>query len=342
MPDSPLRRQSDRRDQNPGPVECGYDDCAKRGGGRRSAASNRSPHAHGGSLLPAPRPTSSTQDHTYIYIGATFCAETAHPPSSRVILDDTVALGSHRLRAHLALQRLLAEQGACVWPEIEARLAEPASTQRPIHPHLLSAAKKSLLRRGLIVESAPTRTRGGRDIVVYHAPIRVGDFRRIEDIAARKRLLHTRFLSWAKASKKHPRGLVGPAAERVLYASLRSPDVAGLFSLANAGGGDVTHLFGQPVPGGPLDAAAVHMGSLGGVPVGPITVLFEVKNVRHWIYPASEEPYQLLYKAARLQKEHPSDRILPVLVCRRRHYWTRQLALNLSEPPPKSVRFSSS
>lgn len=71
------------------------------------------------------------------------------------------------------------------------------------------------------------------------------------------------------------------------------------------------------------------MGIAGGVPIGPITVLFEVKNVRHWMYPASEEPYQLLHKAAMLQQEHPADRILPVLVCRRRHYWTYQLALHL-------------
>lgn len=129
-----------------------------------------------------------------------------------------MATTTYRVRANLALQRLLQEQGACVWPEVEARLAEPAGSARPIHPHILTGAKKYLLRGGRIIESEPTTTRGGREIVVYHAPIRLGDRRRIDDIAARKRLLHTRFLSWAKASKKHPRGLVGPAAEHVLYA----------------------------------------------------------------------------------------------------------------------------
>lgn len=216
-----------------------------------------------------------------------------------------------------------------MWPEIEAKLAEPpARDRRPVHPHLLTSAKQGLVRRGAIIETAPTPTRGGHAIVTYQrVPMR--DSRAIDAAAARKRLLHARYLGWATATKRHPRGLIGPAGERALHASLVAPEVAGLYGVISGAGSEVTHLYGEPVPGGPLDGAAVHLGSRGGVLVGAVTLLFEVKNIRHWIYPSSHEVYQLLHKAAVLQVEHRTERILPVLVCRRRHYWTRQMAIDL-------------
>ena len=65
-----------------------------------------------------------------------------------------------------------------------------------------------------------------------------------------------------------------------------------------------------------------------GIPF-PTTVLIEVKNVRHWIYPAHAELYQLLSKAANLQARFPNQRFIPVLVCRQVHYLTFQLAKTL-------------
>jgi hypothetical protein len=56
------------------------------------------------------------------------------------------------------------------------------------------------------------------------------------------------------------------------------------------------------------------------MPADPILAAIEVKNVRHWLYPSAQEIYQLLYKAARLQTENPGVSILPVLVCRRKHF----------------------
>jgi len=89
-------------------------------------------------------------------------------------------------------------------------------------------------------------------------------------------------------------------------------------------------MFGKPVPGGPLDNAAYLMlTDTQGRPTGVVTVLIEVKNVRHWIYPDSAELYDLLDKAARLQIANAGHPFVPVLVCRRAHSTTFEMALQL-------------
>jgi hypothetical protein len=60
-----------------------------------------------------------------------------------------------------------------------------------------------------------------------------------------------------------------------------------------------------------------------------VTVLFEVKNTRSWIYPAAPELYQLLHKAAFLQTAHPGQPIVPVFACRRAHQTTFWMAKQL-------------
>ncbi len=52
----------------------------------------------------------------------------------------------------------------------------------------------------------------------------------------------------------------------------------------------------------------------------------EVKNVRHWLYPTHPEPFQLLHKAAGLASAHPEHPVLPILICRKAHYRTLQMA----------------
>jgi hypothetical protein len=91
-------------------------------------------------------------------------------------------------------------------------------------------------------------------------------------------------------------------------------------------GGQITSLFGEPVPGGPLDDTA-YLTALDDQQVPhTVTLLIEVKNIRHWIYPSSSELYQLLDKAAQLQCARPTQLFLPVLICRRVHYLTFLMA----------------
>ena len=98
------------------------------------------------------------------------------------------------------------------------------------------------------------RTRGGREVRVYHPPVRRGLTRKIVDASARKRLLHTRYLSWATGSKAGGSGAIGPGLEIVVHRSLQEAAPFG-YRLLNptSVSGEVRELFGEPVPGGALD-----------------------------------------------------------------------------------------
>jgi hypothetical protein len=219
---------------------------------------------------------------------------------------------------------LLEVEHAVIWTEVEARLADrrwgPTSVR--IDPHHLTTARRLLIDEGLLIPTAD-QTRGGR-IIETHS-LAGAPKREVERAASRKRLLHARFLGWAKGTRRHPRGLIGGAGEAVTSASLGAATGAG-YRLVPHSGGDVAQLFGEDVPGGSLDEAAHLIVMDGDIPSGVVSVLIEVKNIREWIYPTSSEMYQLLAKATLLQHSHPDRAFLPVLVCRRAHKTTFVMA----------------
>jgi hypothetical protein len=238
---------------------------------------------------------------------------------------DYSAIGAQRI------VELLAVEHAVVWPEVEAKLADRQWTGPPfvIHPGHLTEARGDLLRRGVITEIRQ-RTRGGRVIPVLMPTDQWRRRRAVEDAAARKRLLQTRYLTWASGSAGAGAGVIGAAGERVVHDALTAAAPHG-YRLINPQGGEVRRLLGAPVPGGAPDNGAflttVDAHTL--TPTGQFIVLVEVKNIRSWIYPSAAELHQLLDKAARLQQQHPDRRFVPVLVCRRSHYLTNKMAEQL-------------
>jgi hypothetical protein len=230
--------------------------------------------------------------------------------------------------ARSAITELIRREHAVLWLEVEAKLADgpyPGITHRGIDPHHLTRGRASLLTDGTIEERSDT-TRGGGTVTVFVLRERGKRKTAVDKAAQRKRLLQARYLSWTRATQKMPNA-IGEAGERVVHSSLAEAAAAGVgYRLLKTGRDDVTQLFGQPVPGGPLDNAAYLIADDNqGLPV-TTTVLIEVKNIRHWIYPSHHELYQLLHKAAQLQITLPNQRFLPVFVCRRAHYWTFLLA----------------
>lgn len=185
-----------------------------------------------------------------------------------------------------------------------------------------------LLAEGIIEEiAAPTR--GGSIVSVLALADRRLRKTSFEEAAGRKRLLQARYLGWATGRGRRP-NLVGEAGERVVHASLveAARAGAGYNLLKRTATGQVATIFGQPVPGGPLDNAAFLAIAHNDQPMA-VSILIEVKNVRHWIYPSSAELFQLLDKAARLQQDHPTHLFVPVLVCRRGHYTLFKMAEDL-------------
>jgi hypothetical protein len=223
---------------------------------------------------------------------------------------------------------LLDAEYAVVWPEVVAKLGDfdTLGLRERFDQHVLHLAKKRLLDQGLIRELSGG-TRGGRNITIL-APV---DDRlrraKIKAAAGRKRLLQARYQMWASGSPA-VEGVLGPAGERVLHATLKDVASEAGFRFVRPEGGHVAHLYGQQVPVGPIDNVAhLPLFDPDGVPTGTVaSVLFEVKNIREWIYSRSDSVYQLLDKAARLQRAHPARAFLPVLVCRRAHITAFRLA----------------
>jgi hypothetical protein len=235
---------------------------------------------------------------------------------------DYVALGEQGIRD------LLAEEHAVVWTEVEAKLADRCLPSLPssVDPHHLTTARHNLTAAGFM-EQIDAPTRGGRDVPVIVPVEQRLRKRAIADAAARKRLLQTRFLTWASGSPATGAGVIGPAGETHAHLALAAAAKYG-YRLLNPDTGHTEKVLGVDLRQiGSVDNAAV-LTKLDKMqmPVGFYTTVIEVKNIRSWIYRTTAELYQLLFKAAYLQMQQPTARILPVLICRRSQYMTHQLA----------------
>ena len=218
---------------------------------------------------------------------------------------------------------LLQDHLAVTPRELEARAAEsPWSDYPPVNPHHLTRAVATLRRQG-VIEAQTAFTRGG---TFQTALTLARPSKKALRAAARKRLLAARYISWTQATKDWNPSPIGAALERVVHSSLLEAAPSGYLVL-NKQGGEVRKLLGASVPGGPLDNAAWYT-SLGtdGVPRDPTLVVIEAKNLREWIYPRTQELYQLLDKGLSLQVAHPQHAVVPVLVCRWAHPTTGWMA----------------
>lgn len=241
----------------------------------------------------------------------------AQPRQPGVNTSAVATASEYEARAVDRIRDILATEHAVVRRELESRISEgywPRSGQN-IDPHHVSNAARSMVNDGE-VEWVYTTTRGGANIATLQPTNRSGRADRIDRAAARKRLLWGRYLGWATGTKRHPHGLIGPAGE----AATRSAIVAsGAVIPHESGAGSVSQIMGVQLPG-PLDSAGITVPiSAAGVPGAPVTLLFEVKNLRQWLYPSAAEPFQLLGKAVAVQLAHPQVPIVPVLVCRKAH-----------------------
>jgi hypothetical protein len=204
-----------------------------------------------------------------------------------------------------------------------AALRAVARRSDNIDPHHVTTALREL-DQAREIEWIEGRTRGGSTIrIIQPADTRLRATK-IATAAARKRLLMARYNSLAQATKRHPRGLIGPAGEEAVRRAIIE---SAALQPATSGAGEVRELLGVSLPG-PLDSAGYLVAlDAQGLPQPAVTLLFEVKNLRTWIYPGAEELYQLLHKAVVLHTSRPDQPIVPVFVCRMAHettFWMSQ------------------
>lgn len=216
--------------------------------------------------------------------------------------------------------------------ELEAKLIEADFGNPPFEPaHLHDARKRLILAGEMVIDITTTRGGGRPPIIVTTDRERRG--RKVDDAMARKRLLMSRYYSYVQGGEDAGASLSGPAGEAAFQAALLRASVGASLAKVNRGVPSVPQVLGRDVPIGPLDNAFIlqPLDRISQEPVGPwgTHVLVEVKNVREWIYPRSQELYQVLAKAAALQTTNPDHNFLPVLVCRRAHITTRFMAKDL-------------
>lgn len=167
---------------------------------------------------------------------------------------------SYEELAYEAIQELVDREHAVVWHEVEARLADhPLPGQaHPINPHHLSNARRQLIDDDVIEEVTGT-TKGGREITVLGFRNRYRRETAFDRAARRKRLLETRYLSWAGGGAET--NAIGTGGELVSHASLAEAAAKGIGYRLLSEGREVRQLLGAPIPGGPIDDAAMLIGS---------------------------------------------------------------------------------
>lgn len=216
--------------------------------------------------------------------------------------------------------------------ELEAKLVDVHFWNPPFEPHHLHDASQHLMRAGEITRSLEA-TRGGRRPPIFVTTKREGRARRVEDTAARKPLLMSRYYSYVQGGEEASSSLAGPAGEMAFHAAFIRSSVGASLATLTRGRPSVSTILGDPVPMGPLDNAFVlsplDKETLAPIPPWGVQALVEVKNIREWTYPRTQELYQVLYKAANIQRAHPNASILPILVCRRAHTTTKFMAKDL-------------
>jgi hypothetical protein len=230
------------------------------------------------------------------------------------------------------LREFMNENLAASKIELEAKLIDSHFDHPPFEPAHLHDARKYLVSKGELTVDRST-TRGGGTPPILITTDRNNRSRKVDDAAARKRLLMSRYYSYVQGGDDARSSLAGPAGELAFQAALTRASVGASIATTTRGMPSLPRVFGEDIPIGPMDNGFIlqplDKTTLTAIPPFGIHVLVEVKNVREWIYPRTQELYQLLAKSARVQQAHPDQKILPVLVCRKAHITTTFMAKEL-------------
>ncbi|MEV6562948.1 hypothetical protein AB0M22_45025 [Nocardia sp. NPDC051756] len=223
----------------------------------------------------------------------------------------------HQAKARNDLLQLVETEHAVVWNEVEAKLTEENRAREDANfAHVLTDARHILTDAGLIVPNTET-ARGGTSIETFTPADLTNRATKVKTAAARKRLLMARYRGWASGNATYPHGLIGPAGEVAVRQALVE---AGNLSLSTPGAGEVRNILGTSLNGSLDSGGWLPVMNSQGLLEATIYIPIEVKNVRDWLYPQSSEVFQLLSKAAQLQRGAPTTLIHPVLICRRANY----------------------
>ena len=216
-----------------------------------------------------------------------------------------------------ALTLLLEEHGgALLRPEADAILGDSNwvfhrnlgfPDQRPPQPHIITPAHRRLVEEGVIVDRTKVLNKRAVKVWVDARGLNTrGRKTETERAERHKRRLYRRYLAWT-----HNTNLCGHVAEQAVHSSIRSLAAEGQLSIAPGKPGHLTRLPNRDKFPGPLDAGGYWYRARSDPASGVIRFAVEVKNIRNWIYPRSNELWGLLAKLSGFPD------VIPVLVSRR-------------------------
>jgi hypothetical protein len=213
-----------------------------------------------------------------------------------------------------AILDLLNDRIYSPWGEVEARISDRRwKGFPPIQPLQLGGARRTLEEEGLIL---PDVSAQNPPVVGVRIPFPEGRKREFERLRGRRRKAYRKYLGWAG-----DQSLCGKHAERVVLDSLHdAASAAGLFVPPQTVG-RIEEVRGIR-PRGPLDALAYIL-DLPDAQDPPVPLVIEVKNIRGWVYPYTQELWELLVKAAEIAQ---TTEVMPILTCVRTAYQTGQMA----------------
>lgn len=210
---------------------------------------------------------------------------------------------------------LIDSQLAAPHVEIETRLFEegmpgPNGRKLTFFPHIISEAVNNLVFGGTI-ELVAHETKGEDAVQLY---IPTNTQRRnsyIQRALGHKGMLYARFVRCSRT--------FGDAGESVLRRSLTEAALSSGYLPIEPGFAEVRQLGGCRLYGALDSGAWATVKDRVGIPRSHHALLMEMKNRRLVLYPRHKEVYQLLAKAAEVQRQHPDLPVVPLLICRRAH-----------------------
>jgi hypothetical protein len=209
--------------------------------------------------------------------------------------------------AYRAILDLVRDRKVVPWPEVEARITHSGWKDfRKVQPLQLSGARRRFrAERPLQVIEEST----GHDppITTLRIPFPPGGKRELERLRGQRRKKYRRYLAIAADHR-----LCGHHAEQVVLASLQEASTPAGLWVPPQEVGRIRQISDVPIVPGPLDALALLL-DLGQDPIAvEVPVAVEVKNLHKWIYPWTQELWELLVKAAAVATQTP---VLPLLAC---------------------------
>jgi hypothetical protein len=219
--------------------------------------------------------------------------------------------------ARKRIESILATRRISYSSHLEIKISEAGPTRLRAEPHIISNALRNMVKAKNVLNHTPTNLPSGSSNPKYYVPL---DFKGAADASRSRSFVEWRNLFlWASQRSEY----CGYMLEKIIFDAVLETDKYHVLGsapiygadgkLMKTSGSEILTYQGQDVykaeSGAGFDLFVIHKASH--TPIG-----IEAKNVRDWIYPASEEVWRAIARACTME-------CLPVIIARKISYISR-------------------